>query len=368
MPRVLVVRLGSMGDVIHAMPAVAHIRQHFPDAHIGWAIEERWLELLCAGLPACLGERGPGKPLVDAVHVVNTVAWRAAVASDETWKEAMAAVGSMRDARYEVAIDFQGAWKSALLARFSGTPVRFGFRQQRERPASMFYNRQVEAVGAHVIEQNIGLADALVRSFDSQARQPEIVPERRRNWQGPRVAFPRDEAIERWCEEELARRGLRERAYALVNPGAGWGAKQWPAERYGEVACALAVRGILSVVNYGPNEEELAEAVRVHSAGTATPLRCSIAELIALTRRARLFIGGDTGPLHLAAALQVPVVAIFGPTDPARTGPWRVPNRVLRSAESRTSHARVAEPEEGLLSISAADMVAAAEQLMEDAE
>ena len=111
--------------------------------------------------------------------------------------------------------------------------------------------------------------------------------------------------------------------FAILNPGAGWGAKRWPAERYGRVARALAEDGVRAILNYGPGEEDLAREAEAASAGAAMPMKCSITELIALTRRARLFIGGDTGPLHLAAALQVPVVAIFGPTDPARNGPYR---------------------------------------------
>ena len=119
-----------------------------------------------------------------------------------------------------------------------------------------------------------------------------------------------------------------------------------------------------SLINYGPGEEELAEAVESASAGTARKISCSISELIALTRRARLFVGGDTGPMHLAAALQVPVVAIFGPTNPARNGPFGTSSIVLRSASSLTSHARLREPEKGLLEISAEEVIAAARKLL----
>src|SRR5262249_21263555 len=134
----------------------------------------------------------------------------------------------------------------------------------------------------------------------------------------------------------------------LLNPGAGWGAKQWPPERYGEVAIALAQHGLRPLVNYGPGEEELATIVLEASEEAAQPFSCTITELIALTRQARLFIGGDTGPLHLAAALRIPVVAIFGPTDPARNGPYGTPSVVLRSAESQSSLSHTSTVDPGL--------------------
>ncbi len=139
-------------------------------------------------------------------------------------------------------------------------------------------------------------------------------------------------------DQRLAQAGVGE--FAILNPGAGWGAKRWPAERYGRVARALAKDGVRSILNYGPGEDDLACQAETASEGAAYPMKCSITELIALTRRAKLFIGGDTGPLHLAAALQVPVVAIFGPTDPARTGPYGTRSVVLRNPVSPTSHAR----------------------------
>jgi len=168
--------------------------------------------------------------------------------------------------------------------------------------------------------------------------------------------------VEDRIARDLAQHGAGE--FALLNPGAGWGAKRWPAERYGEVARGLAQAGLCPLVNYGPGEEDLFRAVLAASGGRARPTKGSITELIALTRRARIFIGGDTGPLHLAAALRVPVVAIFGPTDPARNGPYGTRRIVLRSAESVTSHARRAEAEEGMLGIGSEAVLRAARELL----
>jgi heptosyltransferase-1 len=153
--------------------------------------------------------------------------------------------------------------------------------------------------------------------------------------------------------------------FAILNPGAGWGAKRWPPERYGALARNLAQDGLTSLVNYGPGEDELAEAVENASDGVARRVTCSISELIALTRRAAIFIGGDTGPLHLAAALKIPVVAIFGPTNPARNGPFGTRSVVLRSANSVTDHSRHLEPEQGLLEITVDEVVAATRRLLQ---
>jgi heptosyltransferase-1 len=342
--RLLVVRLGSMGDIIHTLPAVTGLRRAFPEATIGWIVEERWAELLCTLPEPRSGPRSPRRPLVDRVHTVNTKAWRRGLLSAQTWEQIAAGLSELRAQRYKVAIDFQGAVRSALLARWSGAPTVYGFRQPRENVASMFYSRPVIARGSHIVEQNLSLAEAVA------GRPLEV----------SKIEFPRDEAIERQREEQLRRIG----DFALLNPGAGWGAKQWPAERYGEVAKRLAEDGVKSLINFGPGEEPLMRAVESASAGAAKGVAGSLTELIALTRYARVFIGGDTGPMHLAAALDVPVVAIFGPTNPARNGPFGTRSIVLRSPISPTTHSRSAQPDPGILEISADEVVAAARKLL----
>jgi heptosyltransferase-1 len=197
-----------------------------------------------------------------------------------------------------------------------------------------------------VVEQNLAVAEAVAQ----------------RRLSVPRVALPRDVEAERRMDQRLAE--VRVGDYAILNPGAGWGAKRWPAKRYGRVACHLKELGVCAILNYGPGEEDLAREAEAASEGAARAMKCSISELIALTRRARLFIGGDTGPMHLAAALRVPVVAIFGPTDPARNGPYGTRSIVLRNPASPTTHARRSEPDEGLLEISTEAVVDAARRLL----
>lgn len=350
--RLLIVRLGAMGDVIHTLPAVHILREAFPKAFIGWLIEERWAELLCApGFPR-RGRRSAMRPLVDEVHSVNLKSWRESGFSLSTLQRAVTVWNDVRAARYDVAIDLQGAIRSALLARWSGAGAVYGAAEPRESPASMWYTRKVVAQGRHVVEQNLSVAQALVRQATTQPAA-DIACD-----------LPCDAEAEERIRKRLAAQSIGD--FAILNPGAGWGAKRWPAERYGEVARELAGRGVRSILNYGPGEEELVRAAEAGSDGTAQAMSCSITELIALTRRARLFIGGDTGPLHLAAALRVPVVAIFGPTDPVRNGPYGTRSIVLRSAESLTTHSRRAKPDDGLLGIGSATVVAAANQLLDE--
>lgn len=342
----LVVRLSAMGDIIHTLPAVAALRAAFPHATIGWLVEERWAELLCTLRYPRSGKRSSERPLIDRVHSVNTAEWRRSLFSFNTWQQIAVGLSELRGVRYQAAIDFQGAVRSALLARWSGAQIVYGSAQPRENAASMFYSRQVLVRGIHVVEQALALAQAVTKQSlpDSQ------------------VEFPLDSD----AEQKVGALTANLPDFAILNPGAGWGAKQWPVERYGAVARELASDGVQSLVNYGPGEEELAIAVENASAGAARKVSCSVAELIALTRHARLFIGGDTGPLHLAAALKIPVVAIFGPTNPARNGPFGTKAVVLRSPSSITNHARLSDPEQGLLEISPSDVIAAARQLLQN--
>ena len=344
--KVLVVRLSAMGDVVHTMPAVQALHAAFPKATIGWLVEERWAELLCAPGTPRRGPRSPQRPLVDWVHTVDLKGWRKSLFTLSTTEKIARVWNDVRSTGYQVAIDLQGAIRSAVLARWSGAPVVWGAAEPRESPASLWYTRQAIAHGTHVIEQNVSLVETVAE------RKFSVEP----------VDFPHDARAEASTQEGLAGHGVR--GYVILNPGAGWGAKRWPAQRYGEVARRLAEDGLYCVVNCGPGEDRLGDEVAAASAGAAKVARLSITGLIALTRRAKLFIGGDTGPLHLAAAMQVPVVAIFGPTDPARNGPYGTRSVVLRNPASPTTHARHERPDEGMLEIGVDAVMNAACQLL----
>ncbi|MGI4979915.1 MAG: lipopolysaccharide heptosyltransferase I [Janthinobacterium lividum] len=336
--RILIVRVGAMGDVLHGMPAVAALRTALPDAVIGWAVEPRWAPLLSAGAGAA------AQPLIDTVHRVEAKAWSKHPVSRETFCSIRDLRQELRAQRYDLAIDLQGSIRSALIARASGASRVVGSTSPRESPARWLYTQRVPIGSRHVIEQAAEIV--------SVATQQQLAP--------ATALLPVDAAAEAWCETFLV---SDPRPAVFLAPTAGWGAKQWPAERYGRLAQQLFERGCRVLVNASPHgTDRVADAVVQHSGGTAAAAACTLSQLIALLRRVRLVVAGDSGPLHLAAALGVPVVALFGPTDPVRNGPYATTAVVLRHASSQTDHRRHAHGEAGLQQIAVAEVLAAALQ------
>jgi heptosyltransferase-1 len=345
--RVLIIRIGAMGDVLHAMPAVAALRERHPEWFIGWALEPQWSDLLqIAGDPNDLQQiegRNDVRALVDRWYRVPARAWKRRVISLKTRSEIHGLRDVLQDDSFDVCVDMQGALKSAMVGRMAQASVFAGPAAPRERMARWFYQQQVEITSTHVVEQGCELLGAAV----SEVLHPA------------RVTLPMDEIDERWATEVV---GLER--FCLISPGGGWGAKIWPAERFGRVAAELARQGVHSVVNCSQQSSREAECVAQASEGAARVVPCSVGQLIALARRAAVVVAGDTGPLHLAAALERPVVGIFGPTDPARNGPYGTRSRVLRDTGSVTSHKRVSEVEAGMLRIGVDEVTAAAMEML----
>ena len=327
-----------MGDILHALPAVAALRQAHPDWYIGWAVEPRWRPVLC----------------VDRIHIVNAKAWAHSPFRPDTLRQIAALRRELRAERYDLCIDLQGAVRSAVIGRLSGAARMIGEDQPREWAARWLFGERVRTHGVHVIEQAVEVCAVAA----GQPLSP-ILP-----------SLPVNSEAEKWADEVLE--GAQQNPVVLLSPGAGWGAKRWPADRYGAVAKDLKQCGCKVLVNAGPDERAISAELVEASGGTAqapefTPElspELTLDRLIALTRRVDLLIAGDTGPLHLACALGKPVVGIYGPTDPRRNGPFGVPFRVLRHPESKRDHTRHAEPEAGLLTITPQQVVAAARELL----
>jgi len=285
--RILVVRLGSLGDLVHTLPAVAAIRRRFPHATIDWLVDaphRAFLELV---------------PIVSSLVVLPA---RTAAAWLDTRRH-------LRTREYDVALDFQGLLKSAALARLSGAKRVLGFERSalREGVAAPLYTERVAVDDSqHVIKKNLQLAASITGMNAASAGTLEFP-----------LAAVQSAVIDRFLQ------GARE-PFALINPGAAWPNKRWPADRLGAVARHLrGQHGMDSVVLWGPGEADQARAVVESSAGSARLApETSWPDFVALARRARLMVSGDTGPLHVASALGVPTVSLFGPTTPARNGPW----------------------------------------------
>ena len=300
--KLLFVRLGSLGDIVHTVPAVSAVRAAHPRAVIHWLVDARQLEVL---------ELVEG---VDRIHALRSDA--------AGWASTIPA---LRRERFDAALDFQGLIKSAALARLAGAARTIGFTKPslREPFAGSFYTETVPAAdGGHVIEKNLSLLASI--------GVPQPAAPAFRFAQRPSAALQR----------VRAETGGR---FAIVNPGAAWPNKRWAPARFGTVAAAIfRQHDLRSLVLWGPGERDLAEAVVTASSGGAMMAPpTSIADLFALCREAALMISGDTGPLHIGAASGTPLVGIFGPTDPRRNGPWSSSDAsVSRFGECRCHHQR----------------------------
>jgi heptosyltransferase-1 len=305
MNSILAVRLGAMGDILHALPAVASLKKSFPETRIHWVVARKWVELL------------EGNPNIDEVVPFDR---RNIGELGKTWRR-------LRAIRPEIAIDFQGLIQSALVGRSARPKLYIGLTKPlaREPLAALFYTRRVAAKGPHRIERNLQLATAAGAAMLTE---------------------------DSWLPPGRSEGELPAGPFILASPLAGWGSKQWPLSYYDELGKRLRAQGLELVTNVPVGREREMESlanVRVHSS--------SISGLIDVTRRAAGVVGVDSGPMHLAAALGKPGVALFGPTDPMQNGPFRSRMTVLRAPDARTTYKRRAELDMSMTKIPAERVV-----------
>jgi lipopolysaccharide heptosyltransferase I len=288
-PRILIVRLSAIGDCIHGLPVLCALRDAVPSAHLSWVVEGRTADLL-----RC-------HPALDAVVQLRRGWLKSPVA---IWN----ARRQLHALRPDVVIDLQGLTKSAIAGWLSGAPTRIGFGGRDGRELSTWLNNTlVEPMMTHVIDRNLELLQPL-----------EIMPDDVRFGM---AKFDKDTAaIGRFVRD----RGLGA-GFALLNVGAGWPSKRWPADRFAQVARYLGERYHLrsAIAWAGDEERRCADQIIVNAGGFAhIAPPTALVELAALCQRARLFVGCDTGPLHLAAALGTPCVGLYGATSARRNGPY----------------------------------------------
>jgi heptosyltransferase-1 len=321
--KILIVRVGAMGDVLHALPAAAALRLARPDWQIDWVVNPRWA-------PPLVDAEGNG-PIVNRAHFAETTLWSEAPASRATLRSILDLRRALRRERYDLVVDMQGTLRSAVIGWMTGAQQFAGYSDPRESMAAKFYKTRLTRNGVHVVEQGA----TLLGEACGVALEPAAVD------------LPHEEWADNWAADLVA-----ERRMCLLAAGAGWGAKRWPVEKYGALAQELRAMGWTVLVNAPRKDNALAAEVISASGGAAELVVCNVTGLIGLLRRTTLLVGGDSGPTHLAAALGIPLVALFGPTDPARNGPWGPgPKVVLRDAASVTSYKRVDAVDAGLANI-----------------
>lgn len=299
MKRILIVRMSALGDIVHALPVLSALRHAYPDTEIDWLADRRYLGVL--DLVTGLNRRVAGRPgLVQAAR-------------------------SMRGRAYDVAVDLQGLLKSAAMARLSGAPRVIGFETAalRERAAAWFYTESAAVPErAHVIQKNLSVLP-LLGVASAQVEFPFEVP----------PSTVADHVV-----ADAAARGPG--SFTLLNPGAAWPNKRWAPERFGALAQHIRERhGHPAYVLWGPEESSLADTVVSHSNGAAVRApETALGDLLALSSRAAVMVSGDTGPVHLAAAMGTPIVGLYGPTWPERNGPWHPDDVIVSRAEQCVCH------------------------------
>ncbi len=295
--QILIVKLGSIGDIVHTLPSLAAIRRALPEAEISWVVEQRTSEIL------------RDNPLLDRLIEIDTKALRRGLMSGETLRAPRRQLRLLRASAFDLALDFQGLIKSAMVARLSGARRVYGFgRDALREPPSRFLLQQTVNIppGSHVIRKNLTLVESALGI-------PVPVDE-------GDLEFPI--ALDESHEAEAVAATGTDGPYAILNPGGGWPTKLWSAEKFGSLADELWSHfGLESLVTAGPGENELAErALSSSRSGRARAVSVSLKAFCALAKRAQVYVGGETGPTHLAIAMRTPVVGLLGPTEWWRNG------------------------------------------------
>jgi lipopolysaccharide heptosyltransferase I len=295
--RILIVKLGSIGDIVHTLPSLAAIRRALPEAEISWVVEHRAAEIL------------RDNPLLDRLIEIDTKALRRGLMSGETLRAPRQQLRLLRASAFDFALDFQGLIKSSMIARLSGARRVIGFgRKVLREPASRLFLHETAQIPErlHVIRKNLALVEAgLGISVPVLAEQFE---------------FPI--AIDRTHQAEASAAADIDGPYAILNPAGGWPTKLWSAEKFGLLADQLWNHfGLQSLVTYGPGEDQLAErALSSSKLQKAKAVSVSLKGFCALAKSAEIYVGGETGPTHLAIAMRTPVVGLLGPTEWWRNG------------------------------------------------
>jgi len=298
--RILIVRTSALGDVVHALPVLTALRRHLPEARIGWVVEEAMAPVLA------------DHPDLDELLVVRLRRWRRL--SAQGLRELGTFLSALNRFAPEVVLDLMGNHKAGAISALTLADRRIGagWRWRREPSSAVWISEPIVPRGTHAVDRMLSLLDAL-------GLPPEPAD------------FGAEKLFRKEMEEAPTRLAAETEPFVLLHPGAGWANKRYPPDWWGKAARLIREQtGLPTWVAAAPGEEALAAAVETAGDGAALTVPASdLATLAGLIRRARLMLGGDSGPTHLAHALGTPVLMLMGPTDPERHGPYAAPDRAL---------------------------------------
>ncbi|MCL5062186.1 MAG: lipopolysaccharide heptosyltransferase I [Nitrospirae bacterium] len=294
--KILIIKPSSLGDVVHSLPFLHAVKDAFPAAEIHWVIAK--------GLEGLLENH----PMVKRLWIINKDQWKNLKKIKETASEFRNLFKELEDESYDMVIDLQGLLRSGLLTYATRAPIRIGFKEAREGSA-LFYTHKIKGGREiHAVDRYLKIASAIGCEIEG-------------------VCFPMPLIKESENVKKL-KKGVGD--YAVIVPGARWKTKRWSSERFGELASMLDIK---TVIVGSASDADIARAIETKSDGNALSMsgKTDIKELIFIIRGARYVITNDSGPMHIAAAFDIPVVAIFGPTNPVRTGPYGKNNIIVKS-------------------------------------
>jgi len=296
---ICILRLNSIGEIIHTLPVVDVLKEKFPDARLTWIAEKQMAPLL---------KHHPG---VDQLLLIDSRRWQRGLFSPSVWKEVFLFLQYFRSQEFDVALDFQGIFRTSALARFSGAGRRIGMcRADRHLRWSGFLLNEMNhktAGKSHRIEKNLAMLESLEIDSANHALNFHIHAD--------------EEAVE-YVSQELKKLDLQD--FILVNPGGGWITKIWELQKFSKLIDSIYNDlNLPALILWGPGEKHMADRIaRKCISPAVVSFSTNLSEAIALVAQSRLVVSGDTGPLHVASAMGIPVVGIYGPTDPNLNGPW----------------------------------------------
>jgi lipopolysaccharide heptosyltransferase I len=304
--KILIVKLGAVGDVVHTLPSLRSLRETFPDAYIAWIVEEKSKDVIT------------GNPGLDELIVFERKRIQKGLRGWKTFvpslRETAGLIRRIRGHSFDIAVDFQTLFKSGLITYLSGAKKRIGFDKWRELNR-LFTNLRVKSQREHAVDKYLELVEAI-------GARPDPAP--------VKIKYSAEDEL--YVKEFMEKEGLNGKRWAALNPGASWPSKLWGCERYALLCDSLADAGIPVVIIWGPGEEGLVgDIMRQAKSRPVVAPKTSIKQLASLLEKAGLYVGGDTGPLHISVAMGTQVVGIYGPSDPKRNGPYGEGHRVLQA-------------------------------------